>query len=58
MAQCSIEESMTKQSEWKSDRKRVAIVLQKTHGGQDLTTGRIQHRHGVLAGAEKAKRAV
>ena len=27
---------MTKQSEWKSDRKRVA-VLQKTHGGQDLT---------------------
>ena len=29
---------MTKQSEWKSDRKRVAMVLQKTHGGQDLTT--------------------
>ena len=28
---------MTKQSEWKSDRKRVAVLLQKTHGGQDLT---------------------
>ena len=31
-------ESMTKQSEWKSDRKRVAVLLQKTHGGQELTT--------------------
>ena len=29
---------MKKQSEWKSDRKRVAMVLQKTHGGQDLST--------------------
>ena len=29
---------MTKQSEWKNDRKRVAMLLQKTHGGQDLTS--------------------
>ena len=29
---------MKKQSEWKNDRKRVAVLLQKTHGGQDLTT--------------------
>ena len=29
---------MKKQSEWKNDRKRVAMVLQKPHGGQDLTT--------------------
>ena len=28
---------MKKQSEWKNDRKRVAVLLQKTHGGQDLT---------------------
>ena len=33
-----LRESMKKQSEWKNDRKRVAMVLQKTHGGQDLTT--------------------
>lgn len=29
---------MTKQSEWKNDGKRVAMVLQKTHGGRTLTS--------------------
>ena len=29
---------MTKQNEWENDRKRVTMLLQKTHGGQDLTT--------------------
>ena len=33
-----LRESMTKQREWKNDRKRVAMLLQKTHGGQDLTS--------------------
>ena len=28
---------MTKQMDWEKDRRRVAMVLQKTHGGQDLT---------------------
>ena len=29
---------MTKQSEGKNDKKQVAMLLQKTHGGQDLST--------------------
>ena len=49
---------MTKQSEWKNDRKRVAMVLQKNARGTRPDNGRIQHRHGVLEGAEKPKGAV
>ncbi len=29
---------MTKQMDWEKDRRRVTMLLQKTHGGQDLTT--------------------
>lgn len=53
-----LRESMTKQSEWKNDRKRVAMVLQKNARGTRPDNGRIQHRHGVLAGTEKPKGAV
>ena len=37
----------------KNDRKRVAMVLQKNARGTRPDNGRIQHRHGVLAGTEK-----
>lgn len=40
MTLSSIEEvnvQMTKQMDWEKDRRRVTMLLQRTHGGRDLT---------------------
>lgn len=45
-----------KQSEWEKDRKRVTMLLQKTHGGQGLTTAEYNIAMGYWKGQKSQKK--